>query len=68
MTKTLIIDGMMCSHCAGRIEKALNGIDGVQAKVELDKKRALVELSKDISDSVFAEVITKAGYQLKEIL
>ena len=24
MTKTMKIEGMMCAHCSGRVEKALN--------------------------------------------
>ena len=33
MNKTMIIEGMMCGHCTGRVEKALSAIDGVD-KVE----------------------------------
>ena len=29
MKKTMKIEGMMCGHCTGRVEKALNALDGV---------------------------------------
>ncbi|MGC3978531.1 MAG: cation transporter [Paludibacteraceae bacterium] len=35
MEKILKIKGMSCSHCAMRVEKALNKIEGVVAKVDL---------------------------------
>ncbi len=38
MKKTMMIEGMMCAHCSGRVEKALNAIDGVTAKVDLEAK------------------------------
>ena len=41
---------MSCSHCQAAVEKALNGIDGVDAKVDLKKNRAIVDLSKEIDD------------------
>ena len=34
MNKTMKIEGMMCTHCTGRVEKALAAIDGVD-KVEM---------------------------------
>ena len=67
MNKTLVIEGMMCSHCAGRVEKALSAISGVEAKVDLGNKRAQVALSKDVSESVLREAVEKAGYQVIEI-
>ena len=50
MQKILMIDGMSCGHCSARVEQALNALDGVTAKVELKKKRAVVE--GDASDEI----------------
>ena len=41
MEKKMLIEGMMCTHCSGRVEKALNALNGVEAKVDLDGKCAL---------------------------
>ena len=30
----------MCSHCTGRVDKALNALDGVTATVSLEDKAA----------------------------
>ncbi len=38
----LPIEGMTCSSCAGRVEKSLNGIDGVEATVNFATERATV--------------------------
>ena len=65
--KTMMIDGMMCTHCTGRVDKALNAIDGVKAEVSLDNKCAYVELSKAVSDDVLKKAVEDAGYEVKEI-
>lgn len=67
MEKTMMINGMMCAHCSGRVEQALNAIDGVSAKVDLEKKLAHVSLSKDISDDVLRNAVTDAGYEVVSI-
>jgi Cu+-exporting ATPase len=64
MTKTIKIDGMMCAHCTGRVEKALNEIDGVQATVSLENKNAVASLSKPVSDDVLVKAVTDAGYEV----
>ncbi len=67
MEKKLIIEGMSCSHCSGRVEAALNALDGVSAKVNLEEKTATVTLSQSISDEILIKSVTDAGYTVKEI-
>ena len=44
MEKTILkIEGMHCSGCSTRLERVLNGIEGVSAKVSLENKNANVE-------------------------
>ncbi|MDE7364055.1 MAG: heavy metal translocating P-type ATPase [Ruminococcus sp.] len=64
MTKTMKIEGMMCSHCTGMVTKILNAIDGVSAEVSLEEKCAYIELSKDVSDDVLKNAVTDAGYEV----
>ena len=59
MEKTLYIEGMSCMHCAGRVENALNAIEGVKAHVDLKKKRATVET--DADDAVLIKAVEDAG-------
>lgn len=67
MKKLITIEGMHCEHCQGRAEKALNAMEGVEAKVNLKNKQATVTLSRDIPNEEFAKVIEDAGYQMVSI-
>ncbi len=67
MTKTMSINGMMCAHCQAHVEKALNAIDGVEAKVNLEAKTATLTLFKDVSDDVLRGAVTEAGYEVVSI-
>jgi len=67
MKKIMEINGMSCGHCQARVEKALNAIDGVEAKVELNKNRAIVTLKKEVEDQILKEAVTEAGYEVVTI-
>ncbi len=67
MKKEIVIEGMMCGHCSGRVEKALNGIDGVSAKVDLGKKTAYVNFDGDVSDAKLRSAVEDAGYKVVSI-
>ena len=68
MTKTIIVDGMMCMHCVANVKKTLEGIDGVQsAMVTLEDKKAVVVCEKEIADTVFVKAISDAGYNVVSI-
>lgn len=65
MTKTIKIKGMMCGHCTGRVQDALNAMDGVSAEVSLNNGgKAVVTLSADVSDDALAKTVTDAGYEV----
>ncbi len=63
---TLKIEGMKCMHCRENAEKALNSIDGVKAKVSLEKKTATVTVSKPVGRETLVKVIEEAGYTVTE--
>ena len=65
MTKTMTIEGMMCKHCAARVEKALNAIDGVTAAVDLEAKTAAV--TGDADDAALRKAVEDAGYTVVSI-
>lgn len=67
MKKIIEINGMSCEHCQAKTEKALNAIDGVAAKVDLKKKRAIVDLSKEIDDQVFKDAISAIDFEVISI-
>lgn len=64
MKKIIDIKGMTCEHCQARVEKVLNTIDGVEAKVELKKNRAIVNLKKDVPEQLLRNTVTEAGYEV----
>ena len=60
---------MMCDHCRTRVEKVLNSIDGVSAKVTLTPPEAVVTFSgrKLPLEEIQKVIDGKAGdYTLKE--
>ncbi len=65
MTKTMTIEGMMCAHCTGRVQKALEGVTAVT--MSLEEKTATVELAKEVPDEVLTGAVTEAGYEVKGI-
>lgn len=64
MNKKMIIEGMSCGHCSARVEKALNAIEGVEAKVDLEKKCADISLAAPVSDDTLKAAVTDAGYEV----
>ena len=67
MKKTIMIEGMSCGHCSARVEKALNALDGVEAKVNLEAKSAEVTLSKEVPDGALRKAAEDAGYEVKGV-
>ena len=63
----MIIEGMSCSHCSGRVEKALNQLEGVTAQVNLETKTASIELTQGISDEQLKKAVEDAGYEVVSI-
>lgn len=61
--KELDIQGMSCASCVFRVEKALEGIEGVtKAEVNLATERARVFYSHDISPEQLTEAVKAVGY------
>ncbi len=68
MTKVMTIEGMMCGHCTGRVQKALEEVAGVRAvTMSLEDKTATVELESEVADEALAAAVTEAGYEVKGI-
>ncbi len=63
----VMIDGMMCSHCSGRVEKVLNEIEGVSATVNLEEKKAYITCDDAVSKEQIKIAIENAGYTVIEI-
>lgn len=68
MTKTMKIDGMMCSHCEGRVKQSLEGLAQVsQAEVSHEKGTAVVTLTAEVSNDVLKKTVEDQGYKVISI-
>lgn len=56
------IEGMMCTKCSGHVDAALNGIEGVQAKVDLEGKKAVCTLPQGMDTDALKKAVEDAGY------
>lgn len=67
MKKIIKIKGMSCGHCQSRATKALNGIEGVDAKVDLKKNQAVVSFTSDVADQVFKDALSEVDLEVVSI-
>lgn len=65
---TIGIEGMMCAHCTGRVEKALSEIAGVtEVTVSLEGKNAVVKAEDSVTADVLKQTVLDAGYEVTGI-
>jgi P-type Cu+ transporter len=63
-TLELPIAGMTCASCANRIERKLNGLDGVSASVNYATEKARVDFDPDaVAPEQLVAAVESAGYQ-----
>lgn len=68
MTRTMKIDGMMCSHCEGRVKQSLEGLAQVsQTEVSHEKGTAVVTLTAEVSNDVLKKTVEDQGYNVISI-
>ena len=68
-TREYKVGGMMCKHCVGRVERALNTIEGANVTVTLEPPVAIIEYDGEpLSVEELQQILTeKAGdYQISE--
>ena len=64
VVQTVHVEGMHCMHCAARVEKALLAIPGVKsAKVNLEKKSAVIKAKPAIEEDAAKKAIEEAGFK-----
>ena len=67
MKRILTVEGMMCTHCSGRVESALNALPGVSAHVDLEKKTATVTAAPEVTAAMLRKAVEDAGYKVTNI-
>lgn len=63
--KKIYISEMTCSHCESKVRSALEGIGGINIKVDLDQK--IVTLDIDRSNEEIIEAIGDYGFDVDNI-
>ncbi len=67
MKKTLIVEGMTCSHCENAVKNELRELpEVVDVRIDLAEKKVEVEGS-DLVDKRLKEAIDEAGYEVVSI-
>ena len=65
MTKKMVIEGMMCGHCSGRVKKVLEALPQVEAAVvSHEDGTAIVTLSEEVADDVLRKVVEDQDYKV----
>lgn len=66
--KTISIEGMMCTHCSGHVQKALCALSGVKkADVSHETGKAVVTLKGEVSNADLTQAVADAGYTVTNI-
>ncbi len=66
-TTDLRLTGMSCASCATRIEKGLNGLDGVNASVNFAVEQAHIEHADQVTTADLIRAVESAGYHASVI-
>ncbi|HUB72758.1 MAG TPA: heavy metal translocating P-type ATPase [Solirubrobacteraceae bacterium] len=64
---SLAIGGMTCGACAARVQRALNGLEGVSAEVNYATERASVVHAPGVPVGALLERVRAAGYSAEPI-
>ncbi len=66
-TRRLLIAGMHCASCVGRVEQALRAVPGVvAADVNLATESAQIQLAEPVADQALHEAVRGAGFNVPE--
>lgn len=60
----ITVNGMMCGHCAARVEKAATDAGASAAKVDLEAKTVTCTVSDAALEGAIRTAITEAGYEV----
>ena len=63
----LSVSGMTCAACAARVERRLNRLDGVRAKVNFATGRAQVTAAPAVGDESLVRAVVQAGYDAEPV-
>ena len=59
--------GMHCAHCVQSVTDSLNRIDGVSARVDLNKSCAEIFLDREVGEDILISAVEKEGFSVESI-
>lgn len=66
--KVIIVNGMHCEHCQKRVEDALSNLREIKSvEVNLENKKVIIVLKKEIEDEKIRQTIENLGYSVESI-
>lgn len=63
--KVFIVEGMTCENCKARVERTINDMEGLKAKVNLKKGEVVVSMEREAGEEEIIAAIEKAGYRVR---
>ena len=67
-TATVLIEGMMCTHCEATVKKALEKLDGVEkAEVSYESGTAVLTLSAEVPEAAIRRAVENEDYKFIEV-
>ena len=63
MRKTIIVNGMMCEHCAASVKAALENLGASDVKIDLNAKTADFNCPDAAADGDIVKAIDEIGYE-----
>lgn len=65
MEKELMLEGMKCNGCVATVQEKFATIAGVEkVTVDLEGKKATVQMNQDISEAAFNEALTGTKFRV----
>ncbi len=64
----LKVEGMVCAGCARNVENAINSVDGLWARVDLEHKEVSVLSKREMDRGDFAGILSKTSYTLMDVV
>ncbi len=65
MTKTLKVEGMMCTHCEARVKKAVEAVPGVESAAADHTAGTVTVIAGDsVPETALIQAVEGAGYKV----
>ncbi len=62
--KTILIEGMMCTHCEAQVKKCLENLGAAKVYVSHKEGKAVFTISRDITDKRLKNAVENEGYKI----